>query len=54
MAKGMSEGMFESRETNYTSSFLEEEAKIHDINWEVKNLIESLEKATENIDETKA
>ena len=54
LAKGMSEGMFESRETNYTSSFLEEEAKIHDINWEVKNLIESLEKATENIDETKA
>tara|TARA_R110000744_G_scaffold243689_1_gene360627 strand:- start:3007 stop:4887 length:1881 start_codon:yes stop_codon:yes gene_type:complete len=50
----IAKGMFESRETNYTSSFLEEEAKIHDINHEIKNLIESLDKATERINETKA
>ena len=50
----LSKGMFESQETNYTSSFLEEEAKIHNISWEVKNLIEGLEKATETKDETKA
>ena len=50
----LSKGMFESRETNYTSSFLEEEAKIHDINHEIKNLIESLDKATERVNETKA
>ena len=50
----LSKGMFESQETNYTSSFLEEEAKIHNISWEVKNLIEGLEKSTETNNETKA
>ena len=50
----LSKGMFESQETNYTSSFLEEEAKIHNTSWEVKNLIEGLEKATEIKNETKA
>ena len=50
----LSKGMFESQETNYTNSFLEEEAKIHNTSWEVKNLIEGLEKATEINNETKA
>ena len=50
----ISKGMFETQETSYLNSFLMEEAKIHDINWEVKCLIESLEKATENVNETKA
>ena len=50
----LSKGMFETQQTNYTSSFLEEEAKIHNTNWEIEKLIEGLENSTENNNETKA
>ena len=50
----LSKGMFEAQQTNYTSSFLEEEAKIHSTNWEIEKLIEGLENSTENNNETKA
>ena len=50
----LSKGMFEAQQTNYTSSFLEEEAKIHNTNWEIEKLIEGLENSTENNNETKA
>ena len=50
----LAKGMFESKETNYDNDFTEEEAKIHNINWEVKSLLESLGNATEISNETKA
>jgi len=50
----LAKGMFEGQETNYRDGFLVEEEKIHDISWEVKNLIESLEKSAEANNETKA
>jgi hypothetical protein len=50
----LAKGMFEAKETNYENGFLSEEKKMHDINFEIKRLINSLEKSTEAKDETKA
>jgi hypothetical protein len=44
----------EGQETNYTKEFILEEEKILNINFEVKNLIESLNNIPEAKDETKA
>jgi hypothetical protein len=50
----LAKGMFEAKETNYENGFLSEEKKMHDINFEIKRLLSSLEKSTEAKDETKA
>ena len=50
----LAKGMFEGQETNYRDGFLIEEEKIHDVSWEIKKLIESLEKSTEISNEAKA
>ena len=50
----LAKGMFESKETNYDNGFLMHEQKIHNVNWEVKSLIESLGNSAEINNETKA
>ena len=47
----LAKGMFENQESNYTEEFISEEEKILDMNWEVKNLIESLGKISESKNE---
>ena len=46
--------MMEQQESTYTEGFTLEEEEILETNWEVKSLIESLEKNTESKNETKA
>ena len=46
--------MMEQQESTYTEGFILEEEEILETNWEVKNLIESLEKNTESKNEIKA
>ena len=50
----LAKGMMEQKESTYTEGFMLEEKKILETSWEVKNLIESLEKNTESKNEIKA
>jgi hypothetical protein len=43
----LAKGMFENQESNYTKDFSSEEDEILNMNWEIKSLIESLERTSE-------
>ena len=48
----LAKGMFESQEPNYSDTFSEAEHSLHETNYEIKRLLESLRKSKELEDET--
>jgi len=50
----LAKGMFEGQESNYKEGFEADEEKLLQTNWEVKALIESLQKTSETDNETQA
>jgi hypothetical protein len=50
----LGKGMLERKESNYTDTFSEAEHSLHETNYEIKRLLESLKKSKEFEDETEA
>jgi hypothetical protein len=50
----LAKGMFESQESNYKEGFEADEEKLLQTSWEVRSLIESLQKTSETDNETQA
>ena len=50
----LAKGMFEGQESNYKEGFEADEEKLLQTNWEVRSLIESLQKTSETDNETQA